>query len=128
MKPATNRQAALSVLLIVFTSSSMQAAIMGISKPLNSDDAQSRTLTDSNWTVTVPPFPLVTNIGIGYMINADVIYDRHSSLAHLQRFQEGQWLSIRCRERRRAVVVALAAPRRAGDCGREADRWSDPSA
>jgi hypothetical protein len=74
MKLTISRHA-LGALLIAFAAASVEAAIISISKPLNSDDAQSRTLTDSNWTVTAPPFPLLTNIGVGYMINPEIVYD-----------------------------------------------------
>jgi hypothetical protein len=73
MKPK-RQQTILSALLVVFGAATIEAAIIGISKPTNSNDRISRPLTDNIWSVSAPPFPLVTNLGIGYIINSVVMF------------------------------------------------------
>ena len=46
-----------------------QAAIVGISIPVNSSDAISHPNTDNVWSVGVPPAPFNVNSGIGFLIN-----------------------------------------------------------
>ena len=46
-----------------------QAAIVSISKPPNSDDADCLPLRDGVYQVSVPPYPLNVDLGIGNIVN-----------------------------------------------------------
>jgi hypothetical protein len=74
MKPKRHQQTILWILLAAFNFVTVEASIIGISKPMNSNDRLSRPLTDNIWSVSAPPFPLVTNLGIGYIINPVVMF------------------------------------------------------
>lgn len=70
MKTQKGTIAALLFTVVVLYTVGIQAAIIGISKPVGSDDAACRSLTDGIWSVSTPPYPLTTNSGIGYIINS----------------------------------------------------------
>ena len=64
----------LTILLLAIGGVSVHSAIISIAKPPNSNDGISRPFTDNVWTVSAPPFPLVTNSGIGYIVNSTVYF------------------------------------------------------
>lgn len=67
--------AALLCTVVALFSVGVQAAIIGISKPVDSNDGASRPVFDGVWSVSTPPHPLATNSGIGYIINSTYVLD-----------------------------------------------------
>ena len=50
-------------------SSRATADIIGLSLPVDSQNGVSITQVENVWSVSAPPFPLNTSLGIGYLIN-----------------------------------------------------------
>lgn len=77
-------QSKLATLLLVIALSTvrLQAAIISISKPVNSDNRVTRATTAGVWSVSTPPYPLNTNLGIGYIINTSVSFSPDDFTMH----------------------------------------------
>lgn len=86
-------------LLLVLAESTQAGQIVGVSIPVNSMDSSCFPLNDDLWSVSAPPYPLDTTLGIGALIHPDWFWQGAFSL------HDHYYLSSNVPDPARAVVT-----------------------